>query len=119
MDSRRGAPLEQSPASVTVVARTCAEADAMATALMVLGVERGAAFARQRGLSALFLSRTQNGGTIEHPVGPVFTSGAVAGGAKPALSSAREPCLPTATGLWCHERAARGHRSRAMRKYAV
>ncbi len=37
MDPRRGAPLIASPASVTVVARTCAEADAWATALMVLG----------------------------------------------------------------------------------
>jgi thiamine biosynthesis lipoprotein len=35
MDPRRGAPLIASPASVTVVARTCAEADAWATALMV------------------------------------------------------------------------------------
>ena len=35
MDPARGAPLKASPASVTVVARTCAEADAWATALMV------------------------------------------------------------------------------------
>ncbi len=47
MDPRRGAPLIASPASVTVVARTCAEADAWATALMVLGPDRGAALARQ------------------------------------------------------------------------
>ena len=37
MDPRRGAPLAASPASVTVVAPSCAEADAWATALMVLG----------------------------------------------------------------------------------
>jgi thiamine biosynthesis lipoprotein len=63
MDPRRGAPLAASPASVTVVARTCAEADAWATALMVLGADAGAALARQRGLDALFLLRDDAGGT--------------------------------------------------------
>jgi thiamine biosynthesis lipoprotein len=58
MDPARGAPLVASPASVTVVARTCAEADAWATALMVLGAERGSALARERALDALFLLRT-------------------------------------------------------------
>ena len=57
MDPRRGAPLIASPASVTVVARTCAEADAWATALMVLGPDKGAALARRSGLDALFLLR--------------------------------------------------------------
>ena len=57
MDPARGAPLIASPASVTVVARSCAEADAWATALMVLGPDAGAALARQRGLDALFLVR--------------------------------------------------------------
>lgn len=57
MDPKRGAPLVTSPASVTVVAQSCAAADAWATALMVLGPEAGAEFARQRGLEALFLSR--------------------------------------------------------------
>jgi thiamine biosynthesis lipoprotein len=36
MDPARGAPLAASPASVTVIAKSCAEADAWATALMVL-----------------------------------------------------------------------------------
>lgn len=57
MDPTRGAPVIASPASVTVVARSCAEADAWATALMVLGPDRGAALARRRGLDALFLLR--------------------------------------------------------------
>ncbi|VVT17925.1 FAD:protein FMN transferase [Roseovarius sp. EC-HK134] len=57
MDPKRGAPLVTSPASVTVVAQSCAAADAWATVLMVLGPEAGAEFARQRGLEALFLSR--------------------------------------------------------------
>jgi thiamine biosynthesis lipoprotein len=61
MDPRRGAPLIASPASVTVVARSCAEADAWATALMVLGPDEGVKFARKRGLDALFLLRDDDG----------------------------------------------------------
>ena len=75
MDPRRGAPLIASPASVTVVARTCAEADAWATALMVLGPDKGAALATERGLDALFLLRDPGdpGGAVRSlGVGPLF-----------------------------------------------
>ncbi len=57
MDPGRGAPLIASPASVTVVARTCAEADAWATALMVKGSLEGAMLARRCNLNALFIDR--------------------------------------------------------------
>ncbi|MET4100676.1 thiamine biosynthesis lipoprotein [Roseovarius sp. MBR-78] len=70
----RGAPLIASPASVTVVAPTCAEADAWATALMVLGRDQGAALARQRGLHALFIERA-GGGLCETGVGRLFKTG--------------------------------------------
>jgi thiamine biosynthesis lipoprotein len=73
MDPRRGAPLFASPASVTVVARTCAEADAWATALMVLGNDRGAALARQSGLDALFLLRDDVGRARGVGVGRLFS----------------------------------------------
>lgn len=73
MDPRRGAPLIASPASVTVVARTCAEADAWATALMVLGPDRGAALARQTGLDALFLLRNDDNSTRGVGVGRLFS----------------------------------------------
>jgi thiamine biosynthesis lipoprotein len=73
MDPGRGAPLIASPASVTVVARTCAEADAWATALMVLGPEEGAILARKRGLDALFLLRDDGGGCRGVGVGPLFS----------------------------------------------
>lgn len=72
MDPRRGAPLQAGPASVTVVAPTCAEADAWATALMVLGPEAGGGLARRLGLHALFLSRRAGGGLDLHRVGPLF-----------------------------------------------
>lgn len=73
MDPQRGAPLIASPASVTVVARTCAEADAWATALMVLGAEKGADLARQRGLDALFLLRDDEGNARGVGVGRLFS----------------------------------------------
>ncbi len=57
MDPRRGAPVMAPPASVTVVARTCAEADAWATALIVLGPQAGAVLAQRLRLEALFLLR--------------------------------------------------------------
>lgn len=61
MDPRKAAPVLAPPASVTVVAQSCAEADAWATALMVLGSERGLLLARKRGLDALFLVRDDDG----------------------------------------------------------
>ena len=73
MDPSRGAPLAASPASVTVVARSCAEADAWATALMVLGADRGAALAAERGIDALFLTREAAGTIASRPVGPLFS----------------------------------------------
>ncbi|MCR8548906.1 FAD:protein FMN transferase [Salipiger sp. P9] len=77
MDPRRGAPLDGSPASVTVVARSCAAADAWATALMVLGAQEGAALAHRQGLDALFLLRGPSGlETVG--VGRLFGTGAAA-----------------------------------------
>jgi thiamine biosynthesis lipoprotein len=73
MDPRRGAPLIASPASVTVVARTCAEADAWATALMVLGPDRGAALARRTRLDALFLLRDDEASARAVGVGRLFS----------------------------------------------
>lgn len=72
MDPRRGAPVIASPASATVVARTCAEADAWATAFMVLGSDEGAALAGKRGLDALFLLRDDDGSAKGVGVGRLF-----------------------------------------------
>ena len=55
MDPRRGAPLENDLAAVTVVAETCMAADAWATALMVKGADRGLALARRLRLMAFFV----------------------------------------------------------------
>jgi thiamine biosynthesis lipoprotein len=54
-------PVRGSLASVTVVAKDCAWADAMATALFVMGAERGHAFAVEQGMAACFIERAQGG----------------------------------------------------------
>lgn len=56
IDPRSGAPVEQAPAAVTVVADDAMHADAWATALTVMGCEQGLAFARERGLAARFVA---------------------------------------------------------------
>lgn len=61
MDPRTGAPLRSGVAAVSVVAATCMDADAWATALMVLGEKAGAAQARRLGLDALFVVREAGG----------------------------------------------------------
>lgn len=61
MDPRTGAPLNNGVASVTVLARTCMDADAYATALMVLGVEEGVKLASRKRMDALFLVREGEG----------------------------------------------------------
>jgi thiamine biosynthesis lipoprotein len=57
IDPRCGAPLLNAPASVSVLAKTCMQADAVATALMVMGLLDGHTFASENGISALFLTR--------------------------------------------------------------
>lgn len=68
IDPLRRAPLIAAPASVSVLAQSCMQADAMATALMVMGVDAGQAYARENGISALFLRRADEG-VVAHGVG--------------------------------------------------
>ena len=50
-------------ASVTVVAASCMRADALATALLTAGPERGYRLAERAGIAALFIERTDRGFT--------------------------------------------------------
>lgn len=70
IDPRTGYPVRHELVSVTVIASTCMQADALATALTVLGPEEGYAFARTRGLAVLFLMR--EGERIEERMTPAF-----------------------------------------------
>jgi FAD:protein FMN transferase len=58
IDPASGAPITHGLASVTVVADDCMAADALATALIVLGPERGFALAERSGMAAQFVLRS-------------------------------------------------------------
>ncbi len=64
IDPKRGAPLIAAPASVSVRAQSCMIADAMATALMVMGRDAGLAFARKAEINAFFMTRSADDGAI-------------------------------------------------------
>jgi thiamine biosynthesis lipoprotein len=57
IDPRRGAPVIDAPASVSVLAQSCMQADAMATALTVMGGTAGLKYIRENHIDALFLLR--------------------------------------------------------------
>jgi thiamine biosynthesis lipoprotein len=61
MDPRTGAPLAGDLASVTVIAPTCMQADAWATAIMVAGSDQGLELARVSGLGVVM---TRTDGTV-------------------------------------------------------
>jgi thiamine biosynthesis lipoprotein len=60
IDPRTGRPITHRLGSVTVIAKTCAEADAWATALMVLGEEEGMALANRHSVAVYMLVRDNN-----------------------------------------------------------
>jgi len=61
IDARTGRPVTHDLAAVTVISDTAAYADAMATALLVLGPEAGLTLAEDLGLAGYFLVRNKNG----------------------------------------------------------
>ena len=61
IDPRTGVPISHKLASVTVMAERCADADAWATALMVLGESEGLAIANQLSLPVYMLIREGDG----------------------------------------------------------
>ncbi len=65
IDPTTGRPVEHNLASVTVLAPTGLAADGYATTLMVLGPERGMAWADARGLGVYMLVRNARGGFVE------------------------------------------------------
>src|SRR5262249_60460636 len=63
IDPKTARPVEHPPIAVSVVADTTMEADAWATALVVLGPERGYSLAQARGLPVLIV--TASGPTFD------------------------------------------------------
>ena len=61
IDPTTAAPIAHRLCSVTVVADDCLRADALATALIVLGLERGLALAERSSVAAQFIERVAPG----------------------------------------------------------
>ena len=61
IDPTTGYPVTHALASVSVIAQYCARADALATALMVMGPRRAKALAERERIAALFIERTDQG----------------------------------------------------------
>ena len=57
LDPLTGAPITHRLAAVTVVDKSTLRADGLSTVLMVMGTERGLAFAEQMGIAAFFVTR--------------------------------------------------------------
>jgi thiamine biosynthesis lipoprotein len=66
LDPRSGWPVASGIAAVTVLHRHCMQADALATALTVLGLPRGLDHATRHGIAALIVERDAAGRCTEH-----------------------------------------------------
>jgi len=72
IDPRTGRPITHSLASVTVIDKNCMRADALATALMVLGPEEGFRMAQRLKLAALFIVKSDTEKGFEEKQTTVF-----------------------------------------------
>lgn len=72
LDPRVGAPVGRAAAAVTVVAHDAMQADGWATALTVMGVAPGLAFANAQGLAARFITRGARG--VEEHLSTAFSA---------------------------------------------
>ena len=70
LDPRTGSPVTRAAAAVTVVADDAMHADGWATALTVMGLQQGLAFAGEHNLATRFVTRTADG--IEEHLSPAF-----------------------------------------------
>lgn len=61
IDPATGKPIKHNLVSVTVIHPSSMTADGLSTALMVMGMEQGMAFAIENDIAALFIAKTENG----------------------------------------------------------
>jgi thiamine biosynthesis lipoprotein len=61
IDPRNGRPITHNLASVTILSESAMQADALATALMVLGPDQGFGLAQQEKIAAFFIIKSKDG----------------------------------------------------------
>lgn len=69
LDPSTGRPVENPPASVSVIHQSCMTADALGTAMMVLGPEEGLKLAKTLNVDVLFLDVARDGRLAEQSTG--------------------------------------------------
>ena len=69
LDPKTGRPVEHPPACVSVIHRSCMTADGLATAMMVLGAERGIDLAKRCEVDVMFLDVDSSGKIMESSLG--------------------------------------------------
>ena len=69
LNPKTGRPVEHPPASVSIIHESCMTADGLATAMMVLGPEKGIELAKTVGVDVMFLDLTQDGMLTEQSIG--------------------------------------------------
>lgn len=69
LNPKTGRPIEHPPASVSIIHESCMTADGLATAMMVLGPEKGIELAKTVGVDVMFLDLTQDGMLTEQSIG--------------------------------------------------
>lgn len=62
IDPKTGKPVVADISSVTVLHKNCMEADALATAIITMGKEKGLKFANNKGLEAIIFVKNKDGG---------------------------------------------------------
>ena len=90
IDPATGQPVINPPASVSVLSDSCMTADGLATGLMVMGIEKGIRFAKQHGLSVLFLDVVKEKTIVEHAVGEFLVSGPTTAGLIHGVSTGQD-----------------------------
>ncbi len=92
LDPRTGRPVPNPPASVSILHSSNMTADALATTLMALGVEKGMQLAEREGLDVMFLDVNVDGKVIE-------TSRGAFASPKPPETAALPPAIMSSSAV--------------------
>jgi thiamine biosynthesis lipoprotein len=72
INPKTGYPVEHTLASVTIIDSQCARADALATAMLVMGIEKAKAFALKNDIKVYMIVRNEHG-NFEEYLSPAFS----------------------------------------------